>query len=457
MPKGDVAAERFILSAMAQQSEKVLCSIDEIIDVHSFTDDKNKLIFEGLTTTYNKYDKIDINLFMSSINDLGYNEVLDKDKDFIRTLFYNKVDINIISDLAIKIKKIEIAKHAMEEAKIAYKKLENVTGNESLEEITSILEKAQNNIDANLTSVNSEKPEKMFGDAVDLLEYLEENPVDQIGISTGYPIYDQIIGGGLRQGYINLIVARPKSYKSTIAVQIGTNIACDGIPVLYLDTEMDKQTQQIRKLSALSTIEYKMVETGKFKDSPKKDVLYQEAEKHKDIPLFYKRIAGKKFEEILGVIKSWVREKVGKDEEGNTKPCVVVYDYFKLMNTDDMKDLAEHQALGFQLSSLTDYLGNEKVACLAYVQSNRNGIDKETTDIVSQSDRLVWLCASLCLLRKKSKEEIIEDPDKGNLKLIPLDAMRFSEGLDGDHIDLLAKNFHVTELGVGNINVNDRQ
>ena len=62
---------------------------------------------------------------------------------------------------------------------------------------------------------------------------------------------------------------------------------------------------------------------------------------------------------------------------------------------------------------------------------------KESTDVVSGSDRLVWLCSSFSIFKKKSDEEIAEDQgENGNRKLVPV-VTRHGAGLDDyDYINI---------------------
>ena len=77
------------------------------------------------------------------------------------------------------------------------------------------------------------------------------------------------------------------------------------------------------------------------------------------------------------------------------------------------------------------------VPCLSFVQLNRDGITRESTDVVSGSDRLIWLCTSFSIFKMKSDEEIAEDSiEHGNRKLVPVVA-RHGCGLDdGDYISV---------------------
>ena len=68
-------------------------------------------------------------------------------------------------------------------------------------------------------------------------------------------------------------------------------------------------------------------------------------------------------------------------------------------------NIQEYQALGFQITNLHNLAVKYDFACLAFVQLNRDGITKESTDAVSGSDRLIWLCTSFSIFKEKSAEE----------------------------------------------------
>jgi hypothetical protein len=100
-------------------------------------------------------------------------------------------------------------------------------------------------------------------------------------------------------------------------------------------------------------------------------------------------------------------------------------------------NIQEYQALGFQITSLHNFCVEYDCPCLSFVQLNRDGITKESTDVVSGSDRLIWLCTSFSIFKNKSDDEIAEDSvENGNKKLVPIVA-RHGAGLDdGDYINV---------------------
>ena len=137
-------------------------------------------------------------------------------------------------------------------------------------------------------------------------------------------------------------------------------------------------------------------------------------------------------------MRKWIYQHVGFDEGGRTKDCLIVYDYLKLMGSEGITNaMQEYQVLGFQITKLHNFCVKYDVPCLSFVQLNRDGITRESTDVVSGSDRLIWLCTSFSIFKMKSDEEIAEDSiEHGNRKLVPVVA-RHGCGLDdGDYISV---------------------
>ena len=113
------------------------------------------------------------------------------------------------------------------------------------------------------------------------------------------------------------------------------------------------------------------------------------------------------------------------------------------MSSDAISNsLAEFQVLGFMMTGLHNFALKYKVPVLSFIQLNRDGITRESTDAASGSDRIVWLCSNFTIFKRKSDEEIAEDgAANGNRKLVPV-AARHGGGLDeGDYINMHMKGW----------------
>jgi len=445
----DPSAERAVLSGIFQYGEKAYLDISDIVEESTFTIDSNQFIFKCLKTVLENnpsQESIDIASIYSVAEDLGLSNILSKKEEaqHLRAIKDFPVNIENIRKFAAKIKKLEIARALHKELENTQDRLLDVNGSETIASILGIAEDSIFNFVSSL-SKDDNSPECISDGIDEYVEFLKTNPIDQVGISTGFPVYDQSIGGGLRKGTVNVIAARPKTGKTLLADNMGLHIANKlKIPVLNMDTEMSKN-DHIHRLIAMSTeIEINKIETGKFAESPVNSAkINQFVKELKDTPLYYKVIAGKPFDEQLAIMRRWIVKEVGLNEDGTAKDCVIFYDYLKLMDSAGLsQDMKEYQVLGFMMTALHNFAVKYKVPIVAFIQLNRDGITKESTDTASGSDRIIWLCSNFTIFKRKSDEEIAEDGgSSGNRKLIPI-ISRHGGGLDdNDYINCHMKGW----------------
>ena len=233
--------------------------------------------------------------------------------------------------------------------------------------------------------------------------------------------------------------------KTTLSGCMGFRIAAQqNIPVLNMDTEMTFKDHVHKTLAMASDCFIYDIETGKFAQKPQFNAKVKEVARkiqEQNVPYDHRSIAGMPFEEQLAIMRRWIIKKVGVDSEGKAKPCVIVYDYLKLMTSAGIgSNMAEFQALGFMMSSLHNFAVRYGIPILTFMQLNRDGINKEGTDVASGSDRIVWLCSNFTIFKIKSDEEIAQDGiETGNRKLVPV-VCRHGAGMeDGNYINCYMK------------------
>lgn len=443
----DPAAERAVLAGIYRYGEDAYLDVADIVQDSSFTIDSNSIIFKCLKHLCdNNHQTIDIASIYSVAQDLGVSHVLSKKEEaqHLKAITDFPVSLENVRKFAAKIRKLEIARLLRQQLENAGDKLLEINGNEPITSILGIAEDAVFNFSSLLNDTDN-NPVSIGKDIDDYIKSLEENKVDQIGIPSGFPIYDQAIGGGLRKGTVNVIAARPKTGKTLLSDNIGFHIAHKHkIPVLNMDTEMNTVDHINRVLGMMTEIEINAIETGKFAESSdKKTKILEAANELKSTKLFYKSIAGKPFEEQLAIMRRWILKEVGLNDDGTAKQCVIFYDYLKLMDSQGIsQDLKEYQVLGFMMTSLHNFAVRYQVPIVAFIQLNRDGITKESTDTASGSDRIIWLCSNFTIFKRKSDEEIAEDgPTHGNRKLVPL-VSRHGGGLDdNDYINCHMKGW----------------
>lgn len=436
----DIGSERAILAGLLQHGIDAYVPIADFITVDSFGHYNNQLIFKCIESVINNDNKVDIPSLLSAASQLGVSESINTPQElkYIKSLFDFPIAKENMFNFGVQIKKFEFARKIKKLTAKISKDVDDISGSESINDIIQILE---NPVTEFLREDDGGDVPKKIGDNIqEYVDFLSNNKCDIIGIPTGFSKFDEAIGGGLRRKCVDLIAARPKVGKSVFADNVALNVAMKNIPVLMLDTEMSKEDHLNRLLSNMSGVPINEIATGKFaNDQDKYDRVIQSMKTLESIPYSYISVAGKPFDQILNLIKRWVMQEVKTDDNGTTNNCVIIYDYLKLMSSTSItNNIQEYQALGFQITSLHNLCVKLDVPCLSFVQLNRDGITKESTDAVSGSDRLIWLCTSFTIFKIKSTEELAEDgPSAGNRKLVPIVA-RHGAGLDdGDYINMI--------------------
>ena len=441
----DIGSERAVLAGLMQYGIDAYVTVSDIVTEDTFTHINNQILFKCISRIINNDQKVDIPSILSASEQLNLHESVNTDQEikYIKSLLDFPINKDNVFHFAIQIKKFEFARKIKTLTAKIHKDIDNVTGSESINEIIQILESPVT--DFLREDDSGDLPEKIGKDIQEYLDFLEENKCDIIGIPTGFNKYDEAIGGGLRRKCVDLISARPKVGKSVFADNVALNVSSKNIPVLMLDTEMSKEDHLNRLLANISGVPINEIATGKFTSDEDKRLKVTEAMKIiESIPYSYVSVAGKPFEQILNVIKRWVMQDVKMDDNGKTNNCLIIYDYLKLMSSSSItNNIQEYQALGFQITSLHNLCVKLDIPCLSFVQLNRDGITKESTDAVSGSDRLIWLCTSFTIFKAKSPEELAEDgPNAGNRKLVPI-VSRHGGGLDdGDYINMVMQGSH---------------
>jgi len=435
----DIGAERAVLAGLFAYGLESYVEINDFITQSSFANRNNQVIYKCVEKVLEADASIDIPAILSAAEQLNLSETIQTthELEYIRDLMDYPVKKENVPHFAAQVKKFEFARSARRIAKKIDTDIVSINGDESIDEIINLVETPL--MDFLRDDESGQKPEMLGDDIDEYVDFLIENKCDQIGLSSGFPRFDAVVGGGLRRKCVDLVSARPGVGKSVFADNVALHNARKGIPVLMLDTEMSKEDHLNRILSNISGVPIEEISTGKFADNDEKLIKVRNAmEEIRDIPYTYVSVAGAPFETILNTIKRWILREVGQDEEGRTNDCLVVYDYLKLMSSSGISNnIQEYQALGFQITNLHNLAVKYDFACLSFVQLNRDGITKESTSAVSGSDRLIWLCTSFSIFKLKSAEELAEDgPNAGNRKVVTLKARHGSGLMDGNYINM---------------------
>ena len=434
----NVAAERSVLSGLLNYGKDLHLEICDIINCGTFCKDIHQLLYSVLDSLFKEEDKPTIPTLMSKASQMGLELFKDsKQVDIVKALQVFPVTKEGAINQAKVIRKLQIARDASSKLKEVYDSLSKVTGEESIDEILSRVESPILEFTTNLSTGNDNNPTPIFSEIDSYLEYLADNPVQNVGLPTEWPLMNSALGGGLRPKSVSIIASRTGCGKSHIGRAVAVHNALNNIPSLLLDTELTHEKQIARTVASISKVDIRTIETGQFgQDLETRRRVIEASKKLKCVPLKYMSVAGKSFKEILSIIRRWVIKNVERGDDGQYKQSLLVYDYMKLMGGDISNDAKEYQVLGQNITMLQDLCVQYNMACLTFVQTNREGISVEDLSIIAGSDRLSHLASNVCVLKVKTPEEQNQDGiHNGNVKLISLKARDGSSLGPGDYIN----------------------
>lgn len=458
----DPVAERNIISGLFGHGSEIFFDIDNLVAENDFFFPENKLVYSAIAKLIKTegVTRPQVSAVLTSVNTIDQGFVAKYSlEEYLNILVENKLTIENVMPSAIKVSKLGKARDLLSRLLQSADKLKALTGEESLMEIAAIAEEPIVAFTKDLTGVEEEA--MLSEELAEYIEFLSENKPAIAGISSGFSLYDKYIGGALRYPGYHLIGGRAKAGKSQILLNIAHNVSYSGIPVLFLDTEMTKEMTLGRWSALITDVATIDIETGAFSDNMNMAEKVSKSIKKvvdKKVPFYYKNISGRPHQEWMSVIRRWIMREVGFNKEtGTVNPCLVVIDYIKMMDVTQLGKLAEHQYLGQIANDLHNLCVEYNIAAVVGVQLNRDGITREDQGVIAGSDKLIGLCTSFTIIKKKTPEDLVGDPEtNGNRKLI-VGTTRFGPGTDdGVYINLKC-DFSKSKIIEGNLNSENRR
>lgn len=220
------------------------------------------------------------------------------------------------------------------------------------------------------------------------------------------------------QGELILLKARMKKGKSAFMMNEAIHKLKNGVPTLYLDTEMQDRLFYERMLANLTGIEVKNIKTGRYTFEQGNE-LQKMNDWIKKQPFVHKYVPVITDEEIYATHKI-LKYKMGLEFS--------IFDYIK---SNILSSSENYNALGARCDFLKNNVaGDLNIAMLAGAQLNRN-------NQVADSDKLERYVSASMMWRDKTSEEIARDGglEYGNFALT-IDLNRLGEQmLDDEYID----------------------
>lgn len=149
-----------------------------------------------------------------------------------------------------------------------------------------------------------------------------------LGVPTGFRYLDSVLTG-FGKGDLIILAARPGMGKTSFALNIATNVAGRGVPVMFFSLEMSNDQMAGRLLSAEALVDSRQFRTG-IQDAGDWDELAYASEKLSNFPIFLDDSSGITIPEMRSKLRNLNQAAI---KSGRPKIGLMMIDYLQLMST----------------------------------------------------------------------------------------------------------------------------
>jgi replicative DNA helicase len=413
-----VGSERAILS-IAMADPETLFDITVDLSPEDFTNIANKRIYQiMLSILDNKYSNIG-KVNPTIIHALAQNSGIED--EIGGATYLNMVEKTNagVENLKFFVEKVKQASIRRESFLKAVTVIEDAVSSEEEDAETFVARQEEKFLDIVMKMDNNTNEVIRIGDKIDMiLEKRETTPREVIGIPTGFAEYDRATGG-LVPARLKVVASPPKTGKSAHALNVGINVAVgQGIPVLYIDTEMPTEEQIDRMTSIIATdsgtvVPERLVISGMYSRNPRMKEAVDDYAKPliQGAPFYHVYMPDFSPEKIHNLARKFQRQH-GVTWNGFENQFVLIFDYIKMDESSFKGNQQEYIILGQITNMLKNKIaGAMGIPVLAYAQINpRTGYGAEdlNSSHISGSNRIVMFVNELSILRRKTDNELAE-------------------------------------------------
>lgn len=306
---------------------------DEIASLKAddFYDDANRKIYEHLREMHDDGQKIDITLLVSRLRTAGdYEKVggagyLAKLSGAVANAAHAVFYAGIVTEKAVFRKLIESSTDILRDAY-------DQAG--SAKELCAQAEQRVFAIMDGRSAQSVHSISDVLHQAMDRMEARMRDDWVEGGAETGLTDFDTMTGG-LHNGELVILAARPSMGKTALAMNIGENVAIEGrTPVLFVSLEMSGIELADRMLCSLARVNGHRLRNGTI-SSDDRDRLVSKANEISQAPLFVDDSPSRTVSEVAAAAR---RIKRREGELG-----LIIIDYLQLIEPDNSRDPRQEQ------------------------------------------------------------------------------------------------------------------
>jgi replicative DNA helicase len=470
----NIAAEKVFLAGIVHHPAKLFEFVQYLCE-DDFQHAATRMTFDAIRSLVvdKESEKISKSKIVSEAKALGYHNYLSttKNGEWIDELFAEDITVDEVSVQFMEVKRQSYIRGVIDSLDTNKQYLKS-TGDPLSEIITRVEDSVVSQV--NIVDRGEHATIDMRDGFREFIDSIADDP-GHMGLDLGYPIWQER-AGHIRNGSITFMVGTTGSGKSQFGLRAIERAARQGLPVLYLDSELNKHDQWIRLAAMMTKVPSQYIETGFWRMStselqqhgvtdPKTieeiqmygrrlrdDLVWERMSR---MPIYYQSISGLDVQEVLPSIRRWLLTHVKPDRETRVPQCLIVYDYIKLAMTNEIRSgaIQEYQQHGLNVAALHDFMNKYNVPCLAFGQTN-NEVD-DSLKCVAGSKRISENVESVSYLKRKTDRE--RAADGIGTHLMRIFKARYGMGLWDGHInfdaDLSCGDFQ--EIALGNLQSNN--
>ncbi len=413
----------------SEENTKDYYDVAVLLTEKVFADKYNKQIFNVITSLLKAGQTINTVSVAQKLSDLNISHKDGNDIDnYLDAVSFTQINKKGFIEACKQVYTFFLRREAYSKAKeIATEQFNNA--DQTPMEILGNMSKVVDEFKVN--AVDDEKPTFILEGLNDHIKDRANNPQDFVGIPWPYEEVNDACGG-LRNGDLHMVIASTGAGKTTLLMDVGLKVACAGYHVIYLNTEMTDDQMRDRLAGMITTIEPILISTGKLRNeaveynkfADKEEEMLQ-MQKNAGKYLIHKTAENMSVTEIESYVKYVYNRYVG---EGN--PCLVIYDYLKIIDEQASGHNQEHQIIRNKSNSLKKIALDLNSPVLTAIQTNRRPDDdtiplkdalKVDSTAMAMSHSASWFTSFLAFYKAKDAREIeLDGVEYGSHKLVPL-------------------------------------
>ena len=308
-----------------------VCDDIAALRADDFYDDANRVIYSHLRDMYDGGDKIDVTLLVSRMRTAGVYEkiggaaYLAQLSGCVANAAHGQYYAGIVMEKAIYRKLINAGTDILRDAYEQTGTSKELCA-QAEQKVFAIMDGRGGN------SVNSISD--VLHQAMDRMEARMRDEYVDAGAETGLTDFDQMTGG-LHNGELIILAARPSMGKTALAMNIAEHVAIEQrAPTLFVSLEMSAIELADRMLCSLARVNGHRLRNGSI-SSDDRDRLVAKANEVSEAPMFIDDSPSRTVSEIAAAAR-----RIKRREEGLG---LIVIDYLQLIEPDNSRDPRQEQ------------------------------------------------------------------------------------------------------------------